>query len=77
MEITEIVESVLLKNGWAVMLKGNPIVNVPVQGESESMFKINIIETERFINEIKLELEAQTEIQEYNLWKKSIREGED
>ena len=77
MELEKVVERVLLRNGWAIVLKGNPIASVPVQGESDCMFKLNLIENDRLLTEIKQELETQTEIQEYKLWKKDIGEGND
>ena len=58
MKITDIVESILRKKGWALYDKQDPIEKLPVSGETP-LFKVNEVELRYLLKEIKLTMEEE------------------
>ena len=67
MKITEVLDDILRKRGWALYDKQDPIQKLPVSGETP-LFKVNEVELKYLIQEI----EQLTKEEE---WKKPNLDG--
>ena len=67
MKITEVIESVIRKRGWALYDKQDPIQKLPISGETP-LFKVNEVELRYLLKDIKLAMEEEE-------WKNSNSDG--
>ena len=67
MKITEVIENVFRKKGWAIYDKQDPIQKLPLSGETP-LFKVNEVELRYLLKDIKQTMEEET-------WKKSNLDG--
>tara|TARA_R110000824_G_scaffold275698_1_gene464337 strand:+ start:2089 stop:2319 length:231 start_codon:yes stop_codon:yes gene_type:complete len=66
-KITEVIENVFRKKGWAIYDKQDPIQKLPLSGETP-LFKVNEVELRYLLKDIKQTMEEET-------WKKSNLDG--
>ena len=67
MKITEMLESILRKRGWAIYDKQDPLSKLPMSGEAP-LFKVNEVELKYLLKEIE-------QVAEEEKWKNSNLDG--
>ena len=67
MKITEVIENVIRKRGWALYDKQDPIQKLPISGETP-LFKVNEVELRYLLKDIKLAMVEEE-------WKSSNSDG--